>query len=154
MFTAFTHIRRERSRHHLRAVALILATLVFANIVAFTGLGVAARADMMDGALPYAPVFSKQPVFQAFEPDGAVAVDRTMVVSSIKPVTRSALRAAPPDSARNFVATRSGEPRDRFWLIVIMTAALGLLGGVSLYMLRSLANEVAASDRRRRRMRL
>lgn len=149
MFRAFTHTRRERSRHHLRAVALIMATLVFANIVAFAGLGVAARAEIVEGALPYAPVSLERPAFQELDHEPAVAVDRTMIVSSITPIARSALRAERPDSVRNFVATRSGTSH-RLLLIAIMLAALAALGGVSLYMFRNLAGEVAESDRRRR----
>ncbi|MFZ2101892.1 MAG: hypothetical protein WAU86_15140 [Oricola sp.] len=157
MFTASRRIRSERKTHRSKATALIIATLVFANVIAIAGLGATARADEFPDALQYAPMtWDKQlPVL----PVTPVAPKAAATTTTIVPVARKAVEpvAVPAAAERRFVEVRtpsiarSGIAHHRYLLIALMTLALGAMAAVSVHMFRGLARDIDETERRRSR---
>lgn len=158
MFTASRRIRTERISHNTRAIALIVAALLFANATALFGLTVSAHADDFPDALHYAPLTwqKKAPVSQA--PAAGETVAAADAVETPAPVARKSLDPVTTGStARQFteVGTTAfaveAARHHRYLLIGFMTIALGAMAGVSILMFRSLAREISENERKRRR---
>ena len=163
MFTASSNVTRRSRIFGARSGALLLATLVFANLVALAGLGASARAGDFPDALHYAPMtWEKQEPFRFAEPpietrEAAVAVPKAA------PVQREQLQpAATP--LPNFAEVASEKPapsvasvaragdHHRTLLIALMSIALAAMGGVSVMMVRGLSREIVETEGRRSRL--
>lgn len=159
MFTASRRIRTERTSHNTRAVALIVATLLFANVTALFGLSASAQANDFPDALHYAPMTWEKKVE---EPDTAFPARKTVTAAaavetpaavarkSLDPVTTgSTARQFSEVHTTAFVAEAGSH--HRYMLIGFMMIALGAMAGVSILMFRSLAREISDNERRRDR---
>jgi len=160
MFTATRRIHTERTSHNTRAIALIVATLLFANATALLGLTATAAAGGFPDALHYAPMtWEKEiPLPEASPAAPERAITAAGTVETPAPIARKPLDSiATGSTARQFseirtsaFATRAGA-HHRFWLIGFMTIALGAMAGVSVVMFRSLAREISENERKRNR---
>jgi hypothetical protein len=160
MFMASRRIRSERSSHNTRAIALIVATLIFANATALLGLTASARAGDFPDALHYAPMtWEKEMPLPEARPDApATTMTAANTVETPAPIARKQLDPVKTGStARRFSEVRTSAfaarmgTHHRFWLIGFMTIALGAMAGVSVLMFRSLAREISESERKRNR---
>ena len=159
MFTASGKTRQRRTRHNVKATAMVIAVLVLANFIAIAGLGASAPAQDFPNALPYAPLTwekraapaTEAPVTEAVVAPRARAATGDTV--SIQPVQRSDLQPVRHVSERSFTGTSFKRPENRLLIIALMAVALGAMAGVSAYMFRSLARELSDAERKRKRFR-
>lgn len=160
MFIASRRIRSERTNHNTRAIALIVATLLFANATALFGLTASARAGDFPDALHYAPLTweKETPLPEAGPSVAETTVTAANTIEAPATIARKSLDPVKTGStARQFSEIRTtgfarqiGE-HHRFWLIGFMTVALGAMAGVSVLMFRSLAREISETERKRNR---
>lgn len=156
MFTASKRIRTERTNHGRKTTAMIIATLVFANVIAIVGLGATAHAGSFPDALQYAPMTwaNELPAL----PDAPAANPQpTVQTVTVAPVERHAIPEVegPLAAYRKFAEVRTPafvQPKSadhRYLLIALMTLALGTMAAVSVHMFRSLAREISEVERSR-----
>lgn len=148
MFMLLDRKRRQRRSHTLKSTVLLAAVLVFANAAVLLGLG-AARAStgpeaMQVAAIPYADLT------HAVETDAVYRDARAYPVSATVPPPSIVRRlpVMPAQSHRSLVRVSLVNPEDRGILLAILGAALAAMGGVSVYLLRTLAREVKQTERR------
>jgi len=159
MFTANGNNRRTAGS--ARSTTMLIAVLVLANLAAIMGLGSTARADGFPNALHYAPMsWEKKAPLRSVDTQ---AEEKTAAVVMVDPVSRADIGPVAPEINRNFVEVSSEETaptataigragdRHRALLIALMTAALATMAGVSVVMFRSLAREIAETERKRMR---
>jgi hypothetical protein len=162
MFMASRQARQQRSHNDFRRTAMIIAVLIFANMAALLGLGAGAYAQGFPDAIPYAPHSWEKPDWTpskrevTSEEPGLVGKTRTVTAAAtgttiLFPVTRARLAPTPIATNPGLHHFSASTAVNRFSLIALMTAALGLMGGVSIHMFRSLAREVEEAERKRRR---
>lgn len=164
MFTVSRRKRIEQTRHARKATALILATLVMANVVAIAGIGVAHAGSFPDVRY-YAPLTVQRefPAMAEVAPAAKVEAPRpSAAMVTIPPATRAATKPATrkPEAVRNFtevittgsIARATSHANSRYLLIALMALALGTMGGVSFHMFRNLAREIADGERNRARL--
>ncbi|MAS08420.1 MAG: hypothetical protein CL534_27520 [Ahrensia sp.] len=164
MFTANGNNRRTAGS--ARSTTMLIAVLVLANLAAIMGLGSTARADGFPNALHYAPMTWEKTIVEKKAPLRSVdtqAEEKTAAVVMVDPVSRADIGPVAPEINRNFVEVSSEETaptataigragdRHRALLIALMTAALATMAGVSVVMFRSLAREIAETERKRLR---
>lgn len=161
MFTATGNNRHRRNAGSARSTTMLIAVLVLANLVAIMGLGSTARADGFPDALHYAPMtWEKAAPLRSVDTQ---AEEKSAAVVVVDPVMRADIGPVAPKINRNFVEVSSEEPaptakaigragdNHRALLIALMTAALATMAGVSVVMFRSLAREIAETERKRLR---
>lgn len=161
MYTATGNTRRQPRTGSAKSTAMLIAVLVMANLIAIAGLGTTARAGDFPNALHYAPMtWEKKAPVPADDPQTATANAATSTVT-VDPVKRADIRPVAPEISRSFVEVSSEEPaltakaigrvgdRHRFLLIALMGVALATMAGVSVLMFRSLAREIAETERKR-----
>jgi len=166
MFTATGNNRHRRSAGSARSTTMLIAVLVLANVAAIVGLGSTARAGGFPDALHYAPMTWEKTPFEKKAPLRSVdtqAEKKSPAVVVVDPVTIADIGPVAPKINRNFVevsseesaptATSIGRAGDhhRSLLIALMTAALATLAGISVLMFRTLAREIAETERKRMR---
>lgn len=160
MFMASRRIRSERNSRDARMIALIVATLLFANATALFGLTASAHAGDFPDALHYAPMTweKEMPLPQARPSEPQATVTAANTVETPAPIARKSLDPVRTGStARQFSEVGTSAfaaslgTHHRFWLIGFMTIALGAMAGVSALMFRGLAREISETERKRNR---
>ena len=159
MFTAKEKTRRTAGS--AKSTTLLIAVLVLANLAAIMGLGTTARADGFPDALHYAPMtWENEAPLRGVDTEGE---EESAAVVVVDPVTRADIGPVAPKITRNFVEVSSEQAaptakaigragdQHRALLIALMTAALGTMAGVSVLMFRTLAREIAETERKRLR---
>ncbi|MCK5748957.1 MAG: hypothetical protein KAH44_22270 [Oricola sp.] len=164
MFTANGNNRRTAGS--ARSTTMLIAVLVLANLAAIMGLGTTARAGGFPDALHYAPMTWEKMTWEKEVPLRSVdtQADENRAASVVvDPVARADIGPIAPKINRNFVEVSSEETaptakaigragdQHRALLIALMTAALATMAGVSVLMFRTLAREIAETERKRLR---
>ncbi len=164
MFTAIGRTRRTAGS--AKSTTLLIAVLVLANLAAIMGLGTTARAGGFPDALHYAPMTWEKMTWEKEVPLRSVdtQADENRAASVVvDPVARADIGQIAPKINRNFVEVSSEETaptakaigragdQHRALLIALMTAALATMAGVSVLMFRTLAREIAETERKRLR---
>ncbi|MAZ18125.1 MAG: hypothetical protein CL535_17595 [Ahrensia sp.] len=164
MFTAIGRTRRTAGS--AKSTTLLIAVLVLANLAAIMGLGTTARAGGFPDALHYAPMTWEKMTWEKEAPLRSVdtqADENSAASVVVDPVARADIGPIAPKINRNFVEVSSEETaptakaigragdQHRALLIALMTAALATMAGVSVLMFRTLAREIAETERKRLR---
>ena len=157
MFTAIGRTRRTAGS--AKSPTLLIAVLVL-------GLGTTARAGGFPDALHYAPMTWEKMTWEKEAPLRSVdtqADENSAASVVVDPVARADIGPIAPKINRNFVEVSSEETaptakaigragdQHRALLIALMTAALATMAGVSVLMFRTLAREIAETERKRLR---
>lgn len=166
MFTASSNVTRRSKAFGARTSVMLIAGLVFANLVALVGLGTSARAAGFPDALHYAPMTWERPdwdkqgpfTFTEQRADSGEVAPAAPPKSAAGPARmQQAQPAMPPRSAVTEVTAPTAASlahsadHHRLLLIVLMSVALATMGGVSVVMFRSLSREIIETESRRSR---
>jgi len=168
MFTATGNNRRNAGT--ARSTTMLIAVLVLANVAAIMGLGSTARADGFPDALHYAPMTWEKMIWEKDAQSRSVETQvqqqdrqKNAAVTTVDPVRRADIGPVAPKIDRNFIEVSSEEAaptakavgragdHHRALLIALMTIALTTMAGVSVLMFRTLAREIAETERKRLR---
>ncbi|MCI5074294.1 hypothetical protein [Oricola sp.] len=175
MFTAPRHLRARNRNAAAGSTATLIAVLLLANLVAIAGLGASAHAQGFPDAMHYAPLSWEKKAPVPLSRPQTNAAPQAEVVPPVEPVERGAIaplasEAQAAEAAARQAVAREAAARDvvsreqaapttasiakaghthRMLLIALMSIALATMAGVSAFMFRSLAREIAATERKR-----
>lgn len=166
MFTATGHNRHRRNTGSARSTTMLIAVLVLANVAAIMGLGSTARADGFPDALHYAPMTWEKMTWEKDAQSRSAETqvrEKSAAAVTVDPVRRADIGPVAPKINRSFVEVSSEEAaptakaigragdHHRALLIALMSIALTTMAGVSVLMFRTLAREIAETERKRLR---